>query len=251
MSLMTSQPDLSIVIPALNEEKRIGETLDNLNRFLKTDKTLKKIECEVIVVSADGHDKTHKVANKHGAKIKNFSLLLPGRRVGKGRDVKYGMLRANGKYVLFMDADTATPLHHIPQFYKQAISGYDIVVATRNLKKHHSYLPRRMLSILGNTAYRILGGVWIEDSQCGFKLFSKSATKTCFKRQTILRWGFDMEILTIAKIHHLKMKCVRINDWKPVAGGPFDSSHTIMNAIETLHELIAIARNRLLRKYSA
>lgn len=251
MSSKNLRPDLSIIIPALNEEKRIGKTLDDLNKFLKTDKILKGLNCEVLVVSADGTDKTHAIAKEHGIKFKNFSLLLPGKRVGKGRDVRYGMLHATGKYLIFMDADAATPLRHIPKFYQEAISGYDVVVATRNLKKHHTYLPRRALSILGNLAYKILGGVWIEDSQCGFKLFNRSAAKTCFKRQTIMRWGFDMELLTIAKIHKLNVKHVRINDWKAIPGGTFDSSRTINNAIETLHELLIIARNRLLRRYSS
>lgn len=249
MSLKNRRPDLSIVIPALNEEKRIGKTLDELNKFLTKNSTMSKIECEVLVVSADSTDKTHEVAKRHGKKIKNFNLLLPGKKVGKGRDVKYGMLRANGKYIVFMDADLATPLRHLPTFYKKALSGYDLVVATRNLKKHHSYLPRRILSISGNLAYRILGGVWTEDSQCGFKLFSRKAAQNCFKRQTIMRWGFDMEILTIAKSLKYKTKFIRIDDWSAVPGGTFDASHTVKNAIDTLHELLLIARNRLFRIY--
>src|SRR5689334_16584139 len=116
----TSKIDLSIVIPALNEAARIGRTLDQLAHFLKTDKTLKELRTEVLVVSADGDDNTHKVAETHGNKIGNFRLLRPGKRVGKGRDVQYGMQRTKGRYALFMDADLATPLHHIPEFYKIA-----------------------------------------------------------------------------------------------------------------------------------
>jgi dolichyl-phosphate beta-glucosyltransferase len=249
MSLKNKRPELSIVIPALNEEKRIGTTLDELKKFLKTNPTLSGIECEVLVVSANGTDNTHDVARRHGKDFKNFNLLLPGEKVGKGRDVKYGMLRAKGEYIVFMDADLATPLRHLPTFYKEALKGFDVVVATRNLKKHHSYLPRRVLSILGNLAYRILGGVWTEDSQCGFKLFNRRAAQNCFKRQTIMRWGFDMEILTIAKSQKFKTKFIRISDWRAIPGGTFDASHTVKNAIETLHELLMIAKNRVLRTY--
>lgn len=249
MSMKNKQIDLSIVIPALNEELRIGKTLDELSVFLVEDKTMKTLNCEVLVVSADGRDNTHKVAKAHGKNIKNFQLLKPGKRVGKGRDVQYGMLRANGTYALFMDADVATPLRHIPIFYKEALAGYEVVVGTRNLKKHHSHLPRRALSMSGNMAFRILGGVWIEDSQCGFKLFTKEASHICFGHQTIMRWGFDMEVLTIAKTHKLKMKTLRINDWKNISGGTFVAGKIIENAIHTLNDLLRIALNRLMRKY--
>lgn len=240
--------DLSIVIPALNEEKRIGKTLDALHVFMTTDSSVKNLAYEVLVVSADSKDRTHDIASKHGKKLDNFQLLLPGKRHGKGRDVKYGMLRAKGKYIVFMDADLATPLHHLATFLKH-IDTHDLVIATRNLKKHHSYLPRRLLSIMGNVSFRILGGVWIEDSQCGFKMFSSQAVKICFKRQTIMHWGFDMELLTIAKTNGLRIKAIRINDWEHVTGGPFASEKTITNALGTLKELIFIAHNRARGKY--
>lgn len=241
--------DLSIVIPALNEEKRIVKTLTELSDFLKEDPTMKDITCEVIVVSADSNDKTHYLAKKHGKKINNFKLLLPGKRIGKGRDVQYGMLRARGKFALFMDADLATPLHHIPSFYKIALEGYDAVIGTRNLKKHHSHLPRRILSLTGNAAFRILGGVWVEDSQCGFKLFSNKAVKICFKKQTIMRWGFDMELLTIAKVNKLNTRHVHIDDWQHMPDGTFDPNRIIQNAVESFGELLRIAKNRALHRY--
>lgn len=249
MSSKNKPIDLSIVIGALNEELRIGKTLDELARFLKDDETMKNLTCEVVVVCAEGTDKTPAVVAKHGRKIANFSLLFPGKRVGKGRDVKYGMLRTKGNYALFMDADLATPLRHVPIFYNTALSGYDLVIATRNLKKHHSHLVRRSLSMAGNLAYRLLGGVWIEDTQCGFKLFSKKAARLCFGKQTINGWGFDMEILTIAKVNNFKAKHVRIDDWEDMPGGTFVGP-IIKNALETLGELLYIAKNRILGRYS-
>lgn len=249
MSLKAKQIDLSIVIPALDEERRIGRTLDELAVFLKKDPSMKSIVTEVIVVSADSTDRTHELATKHGKKIPNFKLLKPGVRVGKGRDVQHGMLKTSGHYALFMDADLATPLRHIPAFYKRALKGNDLVVATRNLKKHHSHLPRRTLSLAGNAIFRILGGVWIEDSQCGFKLFNQKAVRICFERQTIMRWGFDMELLAIAKSNRLTIEQVRINDWKHMPDGTFDPNRLIRNALESLGELIHIAVNRVKRSY--
>ena len=241
--------ELSIVIPALNEEKRIGKTLDELSKFLKSDMIMSSVNCEVIVVSADGTDRTHEVAIKHSKKFTNFVLLKPGKPVGKGRDVQYAMLRAKGNHAIFMDADLATPLHHLPVAYSKALEGSDIVIATRNLQKHHSSLPRRILSQAGNAAFRVLGGVWVEDSQCGFKLFSHQAIRICFKRQTIMRWGFDMELLAIAKTHGLAIERIRVNDWQHVPGGTFDSRQIIHNALQSLEDLLYIARNRLLGRY--
>ncbi len=249
MNLKKKQPDLSIIIPAFNEEGRVGKTLDELAVFLKTNSTMKSLEIEIIIVSADGNDKTHQAIKKHAKKLGSYRLLFPGKPVGKGRDVQYGMLRSSGRYSLFMDADAATPMIHIPELYDVACSGYDLVAATRNLKKHHARMPRRLLSIAGNSAFRILGGVWIEDSQCGFKLFSQKATQLCFKNLTISGWGFDMEVLTIAKVNRLRSKYVRINDWKHVPDGPFASSKILRSAFVTLWDLIRIFINRVGGKY--
>lgn len=201
-------------------------------------------------MSADGADNTHSIARKHGRKFSNFTLLLPGDRVGKGRDVQYGMLRANGKYVMFMDADMATPLLYIPRFLRLIEKEADVVVATRDIRLHHTFLPRRLLSVLGNIAYRMLGGVWIEDSQCGFKFFTHSAAQQIFSKLTILGWGFDMEVLTIAKSNGLSIKPVRIKRWKDMPGGTFDQSHVATNAIRGLKELFTIFINRIKGTYA-
>lgn len=250
MNLKTQKTDLTVVIPALNEEKRLGGTLDKLAEFLKENQTLSRIIIEVIVVSADGIDKTHEIALEHGKKIQNFRLLKPGARVGKGRDVKYGMLEARGDVVMFMDADLATPLKYIPRFYKLfSAQQNDLVVATRNLRKHHSNPLRRILSNSGNLLFRLLGGVWIEDSQCGFKMFSRHAAKICFEKQTINKWGFDMELLAIAKANKLSIRQVRINDWKHVPDGTFEDTRIIHNALDSFRELLIIAKNRFSGKY--
>lgn len=237
--------DLTIVIPALHEEKRIGKTLDSLAVYLKNDTILKKISTEVLVVSADSLDKTHDIVIKKQKQFSNLKLLKPGKVVGKGRDVAYGMLRAEGKIVVFMDADLATPLKYLTIFYKTINNEkIDILIGTRNLHNHHKNITRILVSNLGNLLFRIAGGVWVEDSQCGFKMFTNKASKLCFSRLTVLGWGFDMEILTIAKINHFVIKNIRINDWVSVDGGTFDDG-IIKNSVRSLKELRLIFINRL------
>jgi len=240
--------DLSIVIPAYKEAERIGFTLDQLADFLTTSHKLKSLSIEVIVVAADAGDGTDKIALDKKDKFKHFMLLRPGPKVGKGRDVKVGMLKATGKYILFMDADLATPLHHIETFYDEISSGNDIVIASRGVEKHSTNLLRISVTAIGNLLYRLLGGLWIDDSQCGFKIFTKEATQLCFSMLQINGWGFDMEILTIAHENKLTIKTIHINDWTPIPNGTFENA-IIKNSLVSLKDLFIIFFRRVSNQY--
>lgn len=242
------RPNLSIVIPAYREAKRIGNTLEQLAAFLKADPELSSASVEVIVVAADAPDSTASIVRGKAKLFANLTLLQPGPKVGKGRDVKHGVLHANGKAVLFMDADLATPLRYITTFYKHHQKGHDIVIATRNLRTHHPNFMRRLVSNIGNILFRLASGVWVEDSQCGFKLFSYHAAQKCFSRLTIMGWGFDMEVLAIARAHKLRTKTHRVDDWLSVPEGTF-SEGLVKNSLVTLRDLNAIFWNRLRGAY--
>jgi len=236
--------DLSIVIPAFSEEKRIGKTLDELSRYLKKEKLFRSMTVEVLVVSADSPDRTWEIVLAKRKKFAKLTLLKPGPKVGKGRDVQYGMLRAKGSTIMFMDADLATPLRYLPTFYKAIGEKGDIVIGTRNLLKHHPNYIRRLISNGGNILFRIAGGAWIEDSQCGFKMFTKEAAQVCFSKLTILGWGFDMEVIAIAKANRFKIKSYRINDWRSVPEGTFQEGF-LENSLRSLHELSRIFIKRM------
>lgn len=245
---MTKYPinniDLSIVIPAYREARRIGTTLDELASFIACDEYLMKKKIEVIVVAADSPDGTRRIVRSKKALFQNFVLVTPGPRIGKGRDVKAGMLQAKGNAVLFMDADRATPLYHITEFYQVLMQGNDVVIATRHLRRYrHSWL-RIIISFFGNILFRIAGGVWVEDSQCGFKLFSLPAAQTCFSKLKILEWGFDMEVLAIAKANQLPIKTVPIDDWRDVVGGTFEDN-ILRNSASSLADLARILIRRV------
>ena len=237
------RPDLSIVIPAYCEEKRIGKTLDRLSSFLNNDKALKNKRIEVIVVSADSPDKTHKIISEKAGLFKDFVFIKPGPKVGKGRDVQAGMLKAKGKFVIFMDADLATPLSYLLIFLESINRGADLVVGARNLKKHHKSFIRRSVSRVGNSLFRIAGGISIEDSQCGFKMFTRRAAQICFKKMTIKKWGFDMELLVIAKNEGLNITIQRIDDWQDVPNGSLND--VFRSSFYTLKDLLIIVINRI------
>ncbi len=243
-----SKIDVSIVIPAYKEAQRIGATLDELGRYLKSADSLRAKEIEVIVVSADSADNTHEIVTAKARLFKHLELIKSGPKVGKGRDVKVGMLAARGEVVLFFDADLATPLQHIEQFLKLMDGGAQIVIATRGIRRPGNDILRETVSFVGNVLYRLLGGVWLEDSQCGFKMFSSQAAKICFSRLQLTGWGFDMEVLSIAKAQNIPITPVHIDDWHPVDGGSFDES-ILSNSFKAAAELLQIFWRRLSGSY--
>jgi len=243
-----NQPDLSIVIPAYCEERRIGPTLDKLASFLKRDGFFMHKKVEVLVVAADTSDRTHEIVAAKARLFRDFTCIKPGPRVGKGRDVQYGMLRAKGQVIVFMDADLATPLHHLRPFYEACISGNDVVIGVRNLLTYRNNKLRNMFSSFGNKLFQLVGGIHIADTQCGFKMFNERACKLCFSKQTILGWDFDIELIAIAKANRLTLKSYRIDDWQDM---PF-STHTdkpLQITKRMVRDVAIITWNRVRRNY--
>ncbi len=235
---------LSIVIPAYQEQKIIGKSLNTLHAYLQKEKLLTK--CEVIVVSADGKDKTAQIAKRYAKLFQHFQVIQPGPKAGKGRDVRVGVLASKAKYVLFMDADLATPLHHIRSLLASLEDGADIVIGVRRLTRIHSGV-RMYVSIFGNLLSRLILLPRISDTQCGFKGFTRQAAQKIFRVQQINGWGFDMEVLAIGKNWKLRIQEVLIDDWHdPKIEQGLVGESRISAVVNTLTELFII-RIRLLR----
>lgn len=237
--------DLSIIIPAYNEAKRIGESLEELSDYLKTNNKYGKVE--VIVVAAKGRDKTIEVAEAQRNRFDDFRVINAGAHVGKGRDVKLAMLEAKGNYRMFMDADLATPLHHLSDVQRLIDANKDVIIGTRDLSSSHKGL-RKFISSFGNILVRLLLRLKINDTQCGFKCFKASVADDVFNKQVILGWGFDMEVLAIAKNRNYTIATIPIKDWKDVAGGTFKNV-AVSGAISTFTDLIKIKLNLMRGKY--
>jgi dolichyl-phosphate beta-glucosyltransferase len=209
------QPDLTIIIPAYSEQRRIGASLDELATFLRQDSFFKRKKVETLVVVADTSDRTAQIVlSKQHLFVTTFRLLRPGPHVGKGRDVQYGVFRATGRVIVFMDADLATPLHHLERFFAACLDGSELVIGTRNLRIYRSNKARNIFSYIGNCLYQLMSGLHIEDTQCGFKMFTNDAAQLCFSKLTILGWGFDIEVLAIAKVNGLTIAPLRVDDWE-------------------------------------
>lgn len=243
---------LSVIIPAYNEESRITATLIDVSGYLQAQvKTAGPItDYEIVVVVNGSTDNTDSVVrNLAATSVANTSVitLIEG---GKGNAVKHGVLeKGNGDIVMFMDADNATPVSEVEKlltFFKQ---GFDVVIGSRytnpGLVKVRQPFYRIVLSRMSNQLIQFLAVPGVKDTQLGFKAFTRQAAKDIFQHISINRWGFDMEVLTIALAHGYRIKEVGVF-WTEYGGG-----HVPLKAyIESLFDLIRIKVNRLRGKYS-
>ena len=191
---------LSIIIPAYNEQDRIIRTLECTLSYLRR----QDFACEVIVVSDGSTDETRAVAEKFkgDGKIALRSLEYHPNR-GKGYAVRYGMLRGNGYFLLFMDADYSVPIEEVEKAMQLLEAGYDIAIASRTLKgsqvvRHQNFfreLSARVYTFIQNVHLGIKYG----DTQCGFKMFARPAARILFEKQRLDSVIFDPEILWLAK----------------------------------------------------
>jgi len=208
------KPFLSVIIPAYNEDKRLSLTLIDVNKRLSS----VDYDYEIIVVDDGSKDATVEVAKRLCHIIKNLRVIENKENHGKGWVVKQGMLEANGKWRLFMDADNATTVDQfknmIPYF-----SDYQIIIGSRDVKGAKLTPPqpfyKRWLGNIGNLIIQVLllPGIW--DTQCGFKCFSEEAALKIFPLMKVNRWAFDVEALVLGKKLGYKIKeipVVWVND---------------------------------------
>jgi glycosyltransferase involved in cell wall biosynthesis len=248
---MNKIPKYSVIVPAYSEALLIEDSLKKVSECLKADKKRFKLT-ELIVVAADSTDKTAEIAKNQAELFAFFKLIKPGPKVGKGRDVRAGILAAKGEYILFLDADLATPATHIKDaFDKLESTNADLLIADRPLEKIHNTFGRRAKSVLSNLLIRVLATPGIKDTQCGFKAFKKDVARKLFEPLETLAWGFDVEILVRARSLGYKIEMLKINDW-------FDPKEDNMGLVgesnlhayvHTLIELFSIFIKRLSGHY--
>lgn len=197
---MTEQIELSIIIPAYNEEDRIVPTLKHTLAYLET----RPYKSQVIVVSDGSSDGTIAVAGNIPAdkKVRLDALEYHPNR-GKGYAVQYGMLKGLGKICMFMDADYAVPIEYCEQGMALIASGHDIAIASRAMDGSDITLNQNLARHISAKIYTFIQNHYLHmdfpDTQCGFKLFTRSAAKNLFSRQKLNSVIFDPEILWLAQ----------------------------------------------------
>lgn len=235
---------LSVIIPTHNEEQRIAKTLQAVGAYLKN----QNYSSEIIIVDSSSHDHTGEIVKKlEATKAQNLRLIVQ-ENLGKGGAVKRGVVEAKGGYILYMDADNATPISEIEKFWPYLNSGIEVVIGDRYLDRHNRVeqpLVRTILSRASNLLIQIVLIPHINDTQAGFKVFKAAAAKEIFKHLTIYGWAFDMELLAIALKLSYRIKAVPII--RIEQGG---STVPPKAFLEALRDLFIIKWRALSGKYS-
>ena len=196
---MTNNIFLSIIIPAYNEEKRLPSTLVATIDFLKR----QKYASEIIVVSDGSIDKTKEIAEGFKRSFSEFTVIEYFPNIGKGAAVKLGMEVSRGDYRLFMDADMAVPIGFIPKLLNNLSNPYQIVIGSRasrgsKVLRHQNFIREISAKIFG-VVQRVVLGIPIRDTQCGFKLFEKRVAERIFPQVRFDCAYFDAELLFLAR----------------------------------------------------
>ena len=237
-------PELSIVIQAYNEERRLLRTLGRVREYLEA----RRLDAEVIVVDDGSRDATAKIVAEWRAQLPCLRLVSNPNNRGKGYSVRHGMLEARGRVVLVTDADLSAPLEEADKLLA-ALGSYDIAIGSRALDRSlievHQARWRELAGICFNLLMRLLTGLPFADTQCGFKAFLRERTRLVFEQQRVEGFGFDPEILFLAKRHGLRTVEIPVR-W---AHDPETKVHVFLDGLRMLRDLLAIRWNWLLGRY--
>jgi len=197
--LSQERPFLSVVIPAYNEEKRIGKTLEGMLEYFKN----KGFSFEILVVDDGSTDKTGGVVKSFKNPSVRIDLISYPENRGKGYAIKTGMLKASGEYVLFADADMSTPVEMFERFEPFLAKGADVLIGTRKTERayvgKHQPAYRESMGKVFTWLSNQLFNLQVSDFTCGFKCFHRRTIEPVFGSQRIFGWGYDTEIIFIAR----------------------------------------------------
>jgi dolichyl-phosphate beta-glucosyltransferase len=229
--------ELSIVIPAFNEERRLPQAIDALTSFMDEH----QLDAEVLLVENGSTDSTGQIADAAASRDARFRAIhLAGR--GKGLAVRTGMLASRGRLVLFCDADFSMPVEEILLLTGALDRGADVAVGSREVPGARRIGEPSLRHVMGrvfNWLVRVLAVPGIRDTQCGFKGFQRAAARDLFARQQIDGWAFDVEVLVVALQRGYRLREVPIT-WR------YDASsrvHPVRDTMSMIREVIRIRRN--------
>ncbi|MDX2004752.1 MAG: glycosyltransferase family 2 protein [Meiothermus sp.] len=228
------EPKLSVVIPAYNEAERILPTLGAFAVVISGFEA----DWELIVSDDGSKDQTAQLVEQLG--WSNLRLLRHP-NTGKGGAVRRGVMAARGRVVLFADADNSTPIEELPRLLAQLEGGYDVVVGSRAAEgavEENKSLLRHLASWGLRSLARLLSGVTVKDTQCGFKLFSRRAVTELFSRQRMMGFSFDLELLYLARKLGLRLAEVPVR-WFDAPGSKVDP---FKDSLRFLKDILEIRR---------
>ncbi len=234
------------MIPAYNESARLGATLEKVLAYAHA----QGWNAEVIVVDDGSRDDTAIIVRAFAAADPMVRLVEnPGNR-GKGYSVRNGMLNSRGQIALFSDADLSSPIEEAAKLFQALEDGADIAIGSRWLRAEaqtqRQPLHRQLFGRIFNLALRLTLGLHFADTQCGFKAFKQPAVQAIFPRQRIEGWGFDPEVLFLARKFKFKVKEVSVA-WAHREG---TSINPLVDGLRMVVEMLHIRWNDLSGKYA-
>lgn len=209
--------DLSIVIPAYNEEARLERTVQRVAGFFRT----RPEKWELIVVDDGSTDRTEEVLQSLQDRFEEVQGVSFGVNRGKGGAVKEGVLRASGKWILVTDADLAAPMEEYVRLAGPLREGWQVAIGSRGVRDAACQVKQSPVRYFGGRVFNfvirslVLGDFY--DTQCGFKMFERQAGRDIFSRLVLEGFSFDIEALYLAKKRGYKIKEVPIN-WYAQSG---------------------------------
>jgi glycosyltransferase involved in cell wall biosynthesis len=238
-------PHLSIVIPAYNEAPRIENALARVLECVEQ----QGWDAEVLVVDDGSKDATPEIVHRWMERYPRLHLIQNDGNRGKGFSVRNGLLQAGGEIVMFTDADLSAPMEEAERLFAAIADGADVAIGSRWLDKArqtiHQPLYRRFFGRCFNWVTRTVMGLPFKDTQCGFKAFRRQAAQVIFRLQRIERWGFDPEILFIARKLGYDIREV------PVTWGHDERSRMsyLKDGMKMLEEMAIIRGNSMAGRY--
>lgn len=249
-SLPHSDPvSLSIIIPAYDESLRIAPYLSSIGSYLDG----RGVSYEILVVDDGSHDGTAATVEASARTHPRIRCVRLEQNHGKGYAVRTGVLQSRGDLVLFADADGATPIQELERLQSALTGGAEVAIGSRPLavaRQGYTVVARWHRTVLGNVFNRIvrqLGLEGITDTQCGFKLFRRAIAQELFSVSSVDGYGFDLEILYIAKRRGYRITEVPIN-W---ADQPGSKVSVLRDGLRMLYELLAVRRRFAAGRYTA
>ena len=232
-------PFLSIVIPAYNEEKRIGASLTKIMDYMEQ----KKLSYELVIADDGCRDNTEAVVKSIVGNRAPLQYLKGEGNKGKGNAVKRGMIASQGDFSLLTDADLSTPIDELDKFLGAMKVPSAVILGNRktsgaNVRKHQAFIRENMGKVFTLLTNAILC-MWQSDFTCGFKVFGRGARERIFGAATIDRWGYDAELLFLAKHYGYRMVDV------PVVWDNSEATkvNLVVDTLRTFKELFEIRWN--------
>jgi glycosyltransferase involved in cell wall biosynthesis len=236
--------ELSIVIPAYNEEPRLPASLARIAAYIRASGR----ETEVIVVDDGSRDGTASAAESFRGEIPCLRVISNGENRGKGYSVRHGMLEAQGRIVLFTDADLSAPIEEADKLLA-ALENHDVAIGSRAMDRSLIFvrqsLFREFAGIVFNAIVRLMLRLPFVDTQCGFKAFRREPCHIIFEQQSIDRFGFDPELLYLARHHRLRAVEIPVR-W---AHSPATKVNMFSDSLQMFLDVFIIRWNSLIGRY--